>query len=258
LDTLSETSIRANLKTSFVGQNIIYIPSVSSTMDVARKSARERAIEGTLVIADRQTAGRGRTGRTWISLQGGLSFSVILYPVVPQLFSLIMIASLAVVHSIESLTLLHAGIKWPNDVLINGKKVCGILIESAVKGAGVDFSIIGIGLNVNGEPPALSPPAILATSLSVETGQEISRLKMLSKLMEEIEQLYEMVRAGRSLVSEWRQRLETLGRQVQVEMDGITISGIAEDVEENGSLILRGLDGKLTKVVAGDVTLRIV
>ena len=255
MDTLSETSILSNLKTNFIGQHIIYFPRLGSTMDAARQRAREGAAEGTLVIAEEQTAGRGRRGRSWFSIQGGLAYSIILYPALFQLPSLVMIASLAIVRSIESLTPLHAGIKWPNDVLIDGKKVCGILIESALKGGTVDFSIVGIGINISGELPALSPPAIPATSLSVEVGYEISRLKVLSRSMYEIEQLYLAVRAGRSLVNEWRQRLVTLGHQVQVEMDGITISGIAEDVADDGSLLLREVDGKLTRVVAGDVSL---
>lgn len=258
MDTLSEASILSNLKTNFVGQHVIYFPRLSSTMDAARQAAREGAAEGTLVIAEEQTAGRGRAGRTWFSHRGGLAYSIILHPVLPQLSSLIMIASLAVAHSIESLTPLHAGIKWPNDVLINGKKVCGILIENALKGAGVDFSIVGVGLNVNGAPPTLSPPAIPATSLSNETGKEIPRLRILYRLMEETEQLYTRVVAGNSLVNEWRHRLVTLGQQVQVGIDGITITGIAEDVEEDGSLLLRGAGGKLIKVVAGDVSLRVI
>lgn len=256
MEALSESAILSILKTRFIGRHVIYFPQLGSTMDAARQATREGAPEGTLVITEEQTTGRGRRGRTWFSLQGGLAFSVVLYPPLSQLPYLVMIASLAVVRSIEALTSLHAGIKWPNDILINGKKVCGILIESALKGNGVEFSIIGIGLNVNGAPPVLQPPAIPATTLATETGKDVSRLKLLSSVLGEIEQLYLAARAGRSPFHEWRARLETLGGNVMVFLNGETVLGIAEDVEESGNLRVRSADGKFIKVVAGDVSLR--
>ena len=167
-----------------------------------------------------------------------------------------MVASLAVVHSIEAVTGLKSQVKWPNDVIINGKKVCGILIESDVKGDRVDFTIIGIGINVNfrlADFPELVP---IATSLSDELGRNVSRLDMIRCLLVEIEKLYLTLLAGGSIYEEWRDSLVTLGRRVQVKMGKIIYEGVAESVARDGSLLLRQRDGSLTKIVAGDVTLR--
>ena len=146
---LSPASITGNLETHFIGQRVIYYPSLTSTMEVAKQEAQLAAVEGTVIIADEQTAGRGRIKRAWLSPKGSIALSIILYPSVVNLPSLIMLASLAVVHSIEAVTGLKSQIKWPNDVLVNDRKVCGILIESSVRGNIVDYAIIGIGVNVN-------------------------------------------------------------------------------------------------------------
>ena len=148
-DGLSPVSITRNLTTRFIGQRVLYYPQVTSTMDVARQEAQQGAAEGTVIIAAEQTAGKGRMRRLWLTPGGNIALSIILYPEVSQLPSLIMLASLAAVHSIEKITGLEPQIKWPNDVLVNGKKVCGILVESGVRKKSVTYSIIGIGINVN-------------------------------------------------------------------------------------------------------------
>jgi BirA family biotin operon repressor/biotin-[acetyl-CoA-carboxylase] ligase len=225
-------------------------------MDVARREARQGAAEGTVVLAEEQTAGRGRIKRAWLSPRGSIALSIILRPSPAHLSSLIMVASLAVVHCIEKASNLKAQIKWPNDVLINQKKVCGILIESDVRGKAVDYAIIGIGINVNLKPsdfPEISPTA---TSLSHELGRELSRLDIIRCLLVETERLYLALPAGESVYQEWRDRLETLGRKVVVSSGEARYEGIAESVASDGSLLLRQADGSLTKIVAGDVSLR--
>jgi len=142
-------SVSLGLDTRFIGQKIIYFPQLSSTMDVARSEARQGVSEGTVIIAGEQTSGRGRLKRHWLSPPGNVALSVILHPDVSSLPCLIMIASLAVVRSIESTTGLKADIKWPNDILIDGKKVCGILIENEISSDKTARAIIGIGVNVN-------------------------------------------------------------------------------------------------------------
>ena len=127
-DSLSADSISRDLETRFVGQRVMYYPSLTSTMEAARQEAQQGVVEGTVVVAGEQTAGKGRLKRAWLSPGGNIALSVILRPGVADLSSLIMLASLAVVHSIETVTGLKSQIKLPNDVLINGKKVCGILI----------------------------------------------------------------------------------------------------------------------------------
>jgi len=255
-NNLSAASVTANLKTRFVGQTVIYHPTLASTMDVAKREAHRGAREGTTIIADEQTAGRGRTKRVWVSPRGCLALSIILYPGMLYLPSLIMIASLAVVRSIEAVTGLKSQIKWPNDVIINGKKVCGILIESDVKGNKVGYAIIGIGVNVNlrlSDFPEIVP---IATSLSDALGRDVSRLDLIRHLLVEIERLYVALSTGGPIYEEWQDSLITLGRMVQIKMGKTIYDGIAESVARDGSLLVRRSDGSLTKIVAGDVTLR--
>jgi BirA family biotin operon repressor/biotin-[acetyl-CoA-carboxylase] ligase len=253
---LSPALITDGLETQFVGQRVIYYPRLASTMEVAKRQARLGAAGGTVVIAGEQTAGRGRLGRVWLSPEGSLALSIILYPSLAYLPSLIMLAALAVVHSIEAVTGLKSQVKWPNDVLVNGRKVCGILIESDVQGDTVVYAIIGIGVNVNlrlSEVPEISS---LATSLSDELGRDVSLLSLIRRLLAEVEGLYLALLAGGSIYEEWRGSLVTLGRKVRVESGKNKYEGIAESVARDGSLLLRQADGGLTKIVAGDVTLR--
>ncbi|MBA7545914.1 Bifunctional ligase/repressor BirA [subsurface metagenome] len=255
-NSLSPASITNNLETRFVGQRVIYYPSLASTMEVAKQEAQQGAAEGTVIIADEQTAGKGRIMRVWLSPKGSIALSVILCPSVAYLPSLIMLASLAVIHSIEAVTGLKSQVKWPNDVLINGKKVCGVLIESNVRGDIVDYAIIGIGVNVNlrlYDFPEIQPTA---TSLSDELGRDVSRLDVIRCLLVEIERLYLALPAGGSIYEEWRDSLVTLGRRVQVKSGETIYEGIAESVARDGSLLLRHSDGSLSKIIAGDVTLR--
>jgi BirA family biotin operon repressor/biotin-[acetyl-CoA-carboxylase] ligase len=256
-DSLSAASITDNLETRFIGQRVICYPRLASTMEVAkREAARREAAEGTVIIADEQTAGKGRLKRIWLSPKGNIALSVILYPDVAYLPSLIMVASLAVVHSIETVTGLKSQVKWPNDVLINSRKVCGILIESDVKGNMVDYAIIGIGVNINLRLSDFPDIASTATSLSLERGREVSRLDVIRQLLVEIERLYSVLLTGGSIYEEWRDSLVTLGRRVSVNSGETIYDGIAESATIDGSLLLRRSDGSLTKIVSGDVTLR--
>ena len=255
-DSLSPATITSNLATRFIGQRVICYPRLTSTNDIAKRRAQQGAREGTVIFAEEQTTGRGRMKRTWLSPRGSIALSIILYPKLAYLPSLIMVASLSVVHSIERVTGLRAQIKWPNDVLVNNKKICGILIESDVKGSVVDYAIIGIGVNVNlrlSDFPEILPTA---TSLSHELGRDVSRLDMIRSLLAETEKLYLALPTGQSVYQEWRDNLVTLGKKVQVSSDQINYKGIAESVASDGSLLLRQSDGSLVKIVAGDVTLR--
>jgi BirA family biotin operon repressor/biotin-[acetyl-CoA-carboxylase] ligase len=254
-ESLSPAAITNNLGTRFIGQRVIYYPSLPSTMDEARRQAQEGAMEGTVIVAGEQTAGRGRMKRGWLSPRGSIALSIILYPKLAYLSSLIMVASLGVAHCIEKVASLKAEIKWPNDVLTNGKKVCGILIESEVKGKRADYAIIGIGINVNLKPTDFPEVMPLATSLSHELGKDISRLELVRCLLAEIESLYLALPSGEAVYQEWRDKLVTLGKKVRLSSEETTLEGIAESVASDGSLLLRQSDGSLTKVVAGDVTL---
>lgn len=255
-DSLSSDAITKDLATRFVGQRVIYYSSLTSTMEVARQEARQGAVAGTVIVADEQTAGRGRLKRSWLSPGGNIALSIILYPSLAYLPFLIMLASLAVAHSIEAVTGLKPQIKWPNDVLVKGRKVCGILIKSDVQGNTVNYTIIGIGINVSlrlADFPEIQP---IATSLSAELGRDVSRLSVIRYLLVEIERLYLALLAGGSIYQEWRARLVTLGKRVRATTGETIYEGVAESVARDGSLLLRGLDGNLTRIVAGDVTLR--
>ncbi len=254
-NSLLPASITHNLGTRFIGQRVIYYPSLTSTMEVAKRETQLGAAEGTVVIVGEQTGGRGRMGRVWLSPKGNIALAIILYPSLAYLPPLTMLASLAVVHSIEAVTGLRPQVKWPNDVLVNGRKVCGILIESDVRGEKVAYAIMGIGVNVNLRISDFPEISSSATSLSNELGKDISLLSLTQHLLVEVERLYLTLPAGGSIYEEWRDSLVTLGRKVQVNSGNIRHEGIAESVARDGSLLLRHSDGSLTKIVAGDVTL---
>jgi len=253
---LSTASITSNLGTHFIGQRVIYYPSLTSTMEAARQEAQLGAGEGTVIIADEQTAGRGRLKRAWLSPEGSIALSIILYPSVVNLPSLIMLSSLAVVHSIEAVTGLKPRIKWPNDVLVNDRKVCGILVEGSVRGSIVDYAIIGIGVNVNLRLSDFPEIQSTVTSLSAELGRDVSRLRLVRRLLVEVEGLYLTLRAGGAIYEEWRDNLITLGRKIRVKSGKTVYEGVAESVDRDGSLLLRHSNGTLSKIVAGDATLR--
>ena len=253
---LSAAAITKNLGTRFVGQRIIYYPSLASTMEIARQEANKGAREGTVVVAGEQTAGRARLQRSWLTPKGNIALSVILRPALSQLPSFIMLASLAVVHCIKTVTGLKPVIKWPNDILINGKKTCGILVESDVRANVVHCVIIGVGLNVGLRPADFPEIKNIATSLSQELGREVSCLTVTRSLLVEIERLYRALVAGESLYEEWRDNLVTLGKEVRVRSGETTYEGVAEAVARDGSLLLHVKGAGIVTIVAGDVTLR--
>jgi BirA family biotin operon repressor/biotin-[acetyl-CoA-carboxylase] ligase len=249
-------SLSAGLDTRFIGKKIIYFPRLSSTMITAREEAGRGAAEGTVIIAGAQTTGRGRLKRTWLSPPGNIAMSVILYPDVAALPYLIMIASLAVMSSIEKVTGLKADIKWPNDVLIGGKKVSGILIENEISGGQAVRAVIGIGININLEETVLENNDLPATSLEKETKQTVNKNNLVKYLLTEMERWYLLLPDGGVIFREWRENLATLGKKVKVAMPEGILRGIAESVDESGSLTLRLDDGGYTQIIAGDVTLR--
>jgi BirA family biotin operon repressor/biotin-[acetyl-CoA-carboxylase] ligase len=198
---LDAFSITNELTTKFIGQNLLYFASVTSTNDIARQQALRKSPEGTAVIADRQTTGRGRLKRPWVSPEGNIAVSVVLYPDRKNLHFLTMLAALAVLYSIEKTTAVKCQLKWPNDVLINGKKVCGILLESKASADSVDYAIIGIGINVNMKMADYPEIASIATSLAAEMDREVSRTELLGNLFSEMEKLYLRLRVGESILA---------------------------------------------------------
>lgn len=226
-------------------------------MDVARSLAVGGAEEGTVVMAEEQTAGRGRLSRRWLATPGSsLLLSVVLRPPLEKLTALNMVAALAVVRAIQQVTGLAASIKWPNDVLIDGNKVCGILVESDIAKEVVNWVIVGIGLNVNLDVSTLPGLEAPATSLSAALGCQVSRTELLHTLLQQFDELYRALLQGQPVRQQWLERLNTLGKEVTVRLGNSVEQGVAESVDEQGSLLLRRTDGSLTVIVAGDVTLR--
>jgi len=224
-------------------------------MEAAAGEARRGGEEGTVVWADEQLSGRGRRGRGWISPTGGLFLSIVLRPTLPQLPSLLMLASVALVRVLERLFGLPARLKWPNDVLIRGKKVSGILVEASFRGEALEYAVVGIGLNVNLDPERYPEISDTATSLSREIGREVDPGECLDALLEELDGLYRGLGSGRGVFEEWRGYLETLGRRVKVVGVGVEEGGIAQDVAPDGRLLLLRKDGQRVEVPAGEVSL---
>lgn len=225
-------------------------------MSVAKQLVKDDATEGTVIIADEQTEGRGRLGRTWIAPPASnLLISIILYPKLAQLSQLNMVAALSVSQAVEKVTELSSSIKWPNDILIRGKKVSGILIENILEGREVKASIVGIGINVNFFPDLDITPT--PTSLSGECGKELSREMVLQCFLEEFEHLYKLLDTGQIVYEKWLARVETLGKTIRVKWNDRIEVGCAESIEPDGTLIMRCPDGSIRRVVAGEVTLQV-
>ena len=250
-------SLRPGMSGRLVGSQVLYYQALASTMDEARRLADEGQVEGTVVIAEEQTAGRGRFHRSWVSPPGqNLSFSVILRPGATQLRYVNMAAALAVSGAFVEFTGLAPAIKWPNDVMVNGRKVSGILVETAVEAGEPRHTVVGIGVNVNLDPSRFPEISSTATSLYLETGRRMDRTEVIQSILERLDDLYCAVKGGQSLTQQWASQLETLGRNVQVRWGDRLLEGYARAVDEQGNLLLSQPDGSTVTVVAGEVTLQ--
>jgi BirA family biotin operon repressor/biotin-[acetyl-CoA-carboxylase] ligase len=231
-------------------QKIHYFPEIGSTMDAARELAKKGAGEGTIVIAEAQTRGRGRLSREWLSPDGGIYFTLILRPRISPAYAprINLMAAVAVAITIRKLFGLKAELKWPNDVLIEGKKVCGILAEIDAETDVVNFVNVGIGINANASIPQFEKTA---TSLKDVLGREISRKEFLSTLLAEIERRQPLLMES-DLLEEWKKLSATLNKDVRIMSLGEEVIGQAIDIDATGSLILKSKDGSLRTVLVGD------
>lgn len=225
-----------------------HFDEVGSTMDVARELARKGAGTGTIVVAERQSGGKGRLGRQWLSPPGGIYCSLILRPRISPAHAArtALMVSVAVAQAIRKVLGLPAELKWPNDVLIQGRKVCGVLAEMQAEADAVDFVVLGMGINVN-----TSVSEARATSLREELGRQVSRSHVLEAILSEVEAL-EGLLGTQELLEKWKSLSATLNRSVRIVGLGEEIEGEAVDVGSGGELIVRGRDGLLRSVVAGD------
>jgi BirA family biotin operon repressor/biotin-[acetyl-CoA-carboxylase] ligase len=224
-------------------------------MNEAARQAKAGAQEGTVVVAETQTAGRGRLGRSWVSRPGNLYLTIVLRPTLQTLPFLSCLAGVAVVRALGQTARLRPRLRWPNDVLLGGKKVAGILLESAVEGDAVRYALVGIGINVDLDTSNVAEIAGFATSLNAVAGNPVSREEVLRHLLQGMDSLYLQLAQGKTPLAEWKGLLDTLGRRVRVSWQDQVCWGQAEDVDELGNLQLRQDDGRLVTLAAGDVTL---
>lgn len=257
----NKRELEQGLKTKTMGQTIYFYEETDTTNNRARELALEGAPEGTLVVAEKQTAGRGRRGKVWESPLGtGIWMSLVLRPqIMPAEASVLtLLCGLATAEAIEAETGLSAGIKWPNDILINGKKAVGILTEMDCEMSEVHFVIPGIGINVN---TASFPPEIaeIATSLYLECGKTVSRRRLVHKVLERLEEHYEtFLRTGSfaAMLEDYRKRCITLGKEVHV-LGREPFFAEALDITPEGELLVRRADnGKEEVVFSGEVSIR--
>jgi BirA family biotin operon repressor/biotin-[acetyl-CoA-carboxylase] ligase len=261
-DALHADDLLARLgDTKVIGRDIRVFEETNSTNDVVEKLARDGVKEGVVVFAESQTKGRGRLGRKWMSpTHKGLWFSVLLRPELrPQEATQLTVASATALHrAIKSVTGLSADIKWPNDLLIGGKKVVGILTEMNAEVDRVRHVILGIGVDVNQDavefPPELNK---IATSLKAETGEEISRAELATEILRELDADYARICGGKfsEVADEWEAGCATIGKNVSVQMGVRKIRGCAEALDDAGALLIRTEHGHLERIIGGDVTL---
>jgi BirA family biotin operon repressor/biotin-[acetyl-CoA-carboxylase] ligase len=258
-DLLIPSEINPLLETKWIGKKIHLFETVDSTNTRAYEFALGGAREGEVVIAESQKKGRGRLGREWFSPPfSNLYLSVILRPKIPphQASLITLMAAVATADAIRKFSDLDPRIKWPNDVLLNDRKVAGLLNEIHSEADRIHFVILGIGVNLNMDASTLSKEIrSRATSLKGEMGQTISRKEFLKTLLEELEDWYEVFleEGGTVILKAWRDRAQIQGKQVTVTSFGETLRGVAIDVDSDGALILETETGERKRVVAGDV-----
>ncbi len=260
-DLLLPQEIKNRLFTTYIGQKIYYFPELESTNMIAKEKAthkEEGVNEGTIVIAERQSAGKGRLGRNWFSPAGGIWLSIILYPQLSPSYipRITLMTAVAVVKAIERCTKIKTQVKWPNDILINEKKVCGILTEMNAELDLINWVVVGIGINVNIDHRKF-PEDIQENTISLKefSGKEVSRVKLARVFLQEFEKYYEILkrREFSSILKEWKLCSHTLERKIRVDMGERIITGEAVDINEEGALILKKEDGELVEIISGTI-----
>ena len=229
---------------------LFYFHEASSTMDIAKDLARKGCPDFTVVLAGRQKKGRGRLNRIWRSDRGGLYFTIVLRPQIPIMLStrISFLASMTLARILREGYDVDARVKWPNDILVNERKISGMLTEMEAEADRVNFFNIGIGINVNNDP---SRSVAQAFSLKKILGRQISRKELLSRFLDEFESGMQLVDFD-CIVSEWKKYTITLNRYVRIVTNQETLEGIATDVDDNGALILKMADGSLKEILYGD------
>lgn len=260
-DVITSEEVKSRLHTKWMGQNCLYLDCVDSTNNYAKWIAEEGAADGTLVMADEQTGGKGRRGRGWETPGGvNIAMTLLLRPrIQPEHASrLTLLMAIAVAQGIRSVTGLDAGIKWPNDVVVHGKKVCGILTEMSAEVDYINYVVIGTGINVNQES---FPEEIrhIAGSLCVELGEKISRAELAASIMEALERIYEIFLRTEDLselYKEYNEICVNRGHAIRVLEPKQEYNGTTDGINENGELVVQKENGETVCVYAGEVSVR--
>ena len=260
-DLLLPQEIQRGLSTTYIGKKIFYFPELESTNIIAKDKASQitkEIDEGTIIIAEKQSAGKGRLGREWFSPVGGIWLSIILYPQLPPSYipRITLMTAVAVVKAIRMCTQIKSQIKWPNDILINEKKVCGILTEMSAELDMINWVVVGIGINANIDLRDF-PEDIQANTISLKetSGKEVLRVKLTQTFLQEFEKYYDKLKRKEfpSILEEWKLYSHTLGKKIKVDMGERIITGDAVDINEEGALILKKEDGELIKIISGTI-----
>jgi BirA family biotin operon repressor/biotin-[acetyl-CoA-carboxylase] ligase len=255
--------IQENLQTKKLGKKILYLHEIGSTNDLAKELANYGASEGTIVIAETQTAGRGRLNRKWFSPKGGLYFSILFRPKLKakEIIKLVFVAGLAVAEVLHENYGLNVETKWPNDVLVNGRKVCGILSEMKTKDERVNYAVIGVGINANINVKEEFPEELktVATSIENELGRKVRLEELLKLLLEKLDILYEqfLEEGFLQVLKRWKEYASFLGKEVEVMDEVKRLHGLALDVDDEGALVIKLEDGTMKRILVGDVSLKI-
>jgi BirA family biotin operon repressor/biotin-[acetyl-CoA-carboxylase] ligase len=258
-DLIVPGEVQRELRTKTIGRAIVHRIETGSTNGLAMELALQGAAEGTAVVAEAQTAGKGRRGRSWVSPRGNLYLSVVLRPAVPVYKAplITLMGAVAVASAIRKHLGVPAAIKWPNDILISGKKVCGLLTEMSAEPDRIRHIVLGIGVNVNMDLRVLpSDIRSRSTTLAAEAGRSIDRTKLLKALLTELDHWYRcFLRKEADVIVAWQELNETIGKRVAVSGAGDILEGKAAGVDAEGRLILQLDDGTVRQVAAGDVTI---
>ena len=260
-DLLLPWEITSNLKTKIIGKQAYYFDSIDSTQNQALKMAHDPANNGVVIVASKQTGGRGRSGRQWISPKGGIWISIILQPKFDiSITTLFPIASaLALSIAIEKTFSITPELKWPNDLTLNGKKVAGMLVDVSLESNKIESLVLGVGINFNVNTKEIektlkgTPNFYGVTSLS-EQNIDVKPIQLVQTFLVELEKIYKALNAKqiKKIISEWSKRSSTIGKNVELNTTDEKIKGKAIRIDEDGALVI--LDkGKTCRVIAGDV-----
>jgi len=259
-DFLYPWEIHEGLKTAIFGRRIYHFHTVDSTNRLAKELAEKGAEEGTVVIAEQQTEGRGRLGRDWVSPKGGIWMSVILRPHIQphRAAGTTLVAAVALSRALEEVAELAPRIKWPNDIIVKGKKVCGVLTEMKAEMDIVEYVIQGIGLNANLGTEELKRLPPTASSLQVILGEPVDRKVLVREILLQIESFYEVFLAGRAekILEQWKHRDCILGQYITVKQGDEEHYGLAHDITPEGGLVVRDSRGNVRVFYSGEVTIK--